>query len=110
MKKPTTKNQLQEANDKISRIFYDMYRTIGGDKVLAMILAGYEEDLLSLDKDIENEQGFADENPAGSTYGSAGSDARRQVKYLKKARLEQVKLIDMFKSFIKQKIKTDKLW
>lgn len=69
------------------------------------MLAGCEEDLYNIDKDIETEINFAKENPIGSTYSSAGSDARKRVKYMKKIRREQVKLIYIFENFIKQEKK-----
>jgi hypothetical protein len=103
MKKPPLKHQLQEANNTISRIFYDTLKAIGQDKVLELYLEGLKEDLYDYDKDIEDEQAFANE------YRSAGTEARKTIKYMKKVRKEHVKLIKMFEQFIKLKNKIDKM-
>ncbi len=109
MKKPSIKNQLQEANDKIARIFYDTLKAVGDDKTLQLYLEGLREDLSDYDRDIKDEQLFANENKYGA-YQSAGTEARKRIKYMKRVRKEHVKLIKMFEQFIKLKNKLNKMW
>lgn len=109
MKKLSVKEQLNEANHTISRIFYETYKIIGDVKILELILSVYNEDLYDLDKDIERERNYANENKTGA-YISAGKDARVRVKYLQKARKELLTQIKLTNSLIKQKSKTDKMW
>ena len=110
MAKMTIKEQLVAANNTINHIFNDMNNILGQDKIYTFILDGLEESLESLDEEIGGEQNFSEENPPGSTYSGAGNEARKQVRYLNKARLEQVKLIKMFSLFIKQRDKVKKMW
>jgi regulator of replication initiation timing len=104
MKKPTIKQQLEESNHKIVSIYDHMTSILGEDKTLQLYREQLVNDLNDVDDDIFSEQTFANENKTGA-YKSAGNDARRRVKYLKKVRKEHLKLIKMFDTFVKLKNK-----
>lgn len=110
MKKPTVKAQLAEANLNLDRTFLYHYTLLGEERSFNLILQMLDFNLKDLDDRIEDETNYAKENPPGSTYGSAGNDARRKVKKLQKARKEVVKTMTMFNQFVKQKSKSDKSW
>jgi hypothetical protein len=103
------KQQLLQANNKLLLIFYEVYKALGEDKPLELILAGYESDLYDLECDIENEEMFAEENRTG-TYKSAGTEARKQLKRLSKLHKERTNLINSFKAFILQHSRLTPLW
>lgn len=105
MKKATVKERLKTADEMINKIF----ATLGGEKVLELTLAGIKDDLAYFDTQIADEQNFANENKFGA-YKSAGDDARKTVKHMKKVRQEQVKLVKMYEQFIKQRNKIKKMW
>lgn len=106
--KVTLKNKYND--ETIKKIFMMLCHVLTGEKVDELFMEGLKQDLLSLYNDIRRENIFADENPTGSTYGSAGSEARRRVKRLQKLRKEKEQLISMFEGFIKQKKKTQELY
>lgn len=105
MKNPTVKEKLQEANATIAHVLHQ----IGEEKILDFLQASFEEDLYDFERDIEDEQNFANENKTGA-YKSAGTEARSRIKYMKKVKKEHQKLLKMFSLLLKQKQKIQKMW
>lgn len=90
--------------DKIN----DILSTIGDEQIHQLILDGLEEDIENVDENIEDEQNFANENRTGA-YRSAGTEARKMVKYLKGVKKKKQQVLKSFKDFLAQKKKTDNL-
>lgn len=98
--KITVKEQLKQANETIDRMFFANLALITGKRAFELMLAGMNEDLFDLDKDIENEKAFIKDSP--------GKDNREYLKKLKVLRKDQMKLISSFEKFIEQRNKVDK--
>ena len=91
-------------NDKIDSILEE----IGIEKMYEHITDMLDRDIEYTENQIEDEQAFADENRSGA-YRSAGTEARKRVKYLKGVLKKNKEVLKMFNDFLKMKEKVDKL-
>lgn len=99
--KKTKKQFQQEEIDNLKRAQCQYLDALGTNAIFAYLKLDAEQNLYDLDRDIEDEQSFADENPPRSTYSSAGAEARQRVKWFNKLRVEHEKKIDLLKQLIK---------
>jgi hypothetical protein len=90
--------------DKVNTIL----ETIGKDRIYQFITDDLDNELEYIDAEIEDEQSYADENKTGA-YKSSGTEARKEVKYLKTVKKKQVQVMKMFQDFLAMKKKVDKL-
>ena len=108
MKKLNQKQQLIAEKviltDKINVIL----ETVGEERLYQFIIRDLDHSLNRINDDIEDEQNYADENKTGA-YKSAGTEARKRVKYLKTVKKKQLQVTKMFQSFLKMKKKVDSL-
>ena len=103
------KEKLKIENEQLSRQRDTLLSVLGEEAVFQFIRNQLQIDIEDTEADLVSEQQFAKENPPGSTYGSAGNDARKRVKYLKNVKKQRQQMVKLFDNFIKQKAKVDKL-
>jgi hypothetical protein len=84
--------KMQDMEAKEKRLF----NVLGEDQALTYLISEAERDIKNLDKEIQDETNFANENRTGA-YQSAGQEARRTAKHLKKDRLPLVKILKLLK-------------
>jgi hypothetical protein len=87
----------------------NILKEIGEETIYQFIISALNEELEYIDQEIRDEQNFAKENPPGSAYASAGLEAKKRVKYLKKAKKTHSEVSKLFDSFFKMKKKADSL-
>lgn len=92
-------------NDKINTFI----KTIGEQRILDFISDNIDTAIENIDEEIEDELNFARENPPGSTYASAGKEAKQMVKQLRIIKKKNQKVKKLFDSFVKMKKKVDAL-
>lgn len=107
--KRNQKQKLIAENSALSDKIDSILKEIGIENMYQFIKDDIDENLDHLDGEIEDEQAFAKENPPGSTYGSAGTEARKRVKYLRGLKKKHQEVDKMFQRFLKMKKKVDSL-
>lgn len=106
--KVSQKQQLINEKNNLSNILDTMLEELGEERIIRFLTEKLDERLESIEEQIEDEQNFADENRTGA-YRSAGTEARKVVKYLKTVKKKQLQVMKMFQNFLKMKQKVDKL-
>lgn len=106
--KVSQKQQLINERNNLSNILDTMLEELGEERIIQFLTDKLDERLEAIEEQIEDEQGFADENKTGA-YRSAGTEARKTVKYLKTVKKKQVQVMKMFQDFLTMKKKVDKL-
>ena len=106
--KVSQKQQLINERNSLSDILDTMLEELGEDRIIVFLNNKLEERLESIEEQIEDEQSYADENKTGA-YRSAGTEARKAVKYLKTVKKKQLQVMKMFQAFLSMKQKVDKL-
>lgn len=106
--KVSQKQQLINEKNNLSNILDTMLEELGEERIIRFLTEKLDERLESIEEQIEDEQNFADENRSGA-YRSAGTEARKVVKYLKTVKKKQLQVMKMFQDFLKMKQKVDKL-
>lgn len=106
--KTSQKQQLINERNHLSNVLDSMLKEIGEERIISFLSEQLDERLESIEESIEDEQTYADENRSGA-YRSAGTEARKAVKYLKTVKKKQLQVIKMFNDFLAAKKKVDKL-
>lgn len=106
--KVSQKQQLINERNNLSNILDTMLEELGEERIIHFLTEKLDERLESIEEQIEDEQSYADENRTGA-YRSAGTEARKAVKYLKTVKKKQVQVMKMFQDFLTMKKKVDKL-
>lgn len=83
MKRKTVKERMTAAIQEKAQLQEKILNSVGRDNIIAWLQHDILHRFHAIDKEIEGEQNFADENKAGA-YRSAGMEARQIVKSLKK--------------------------
>lgn len=88
---------------------HSILKQIGFERLTEFIQNDLEDDLEYTDAEIQSELNYAQENPPGSTYGSAGTEARKLVKHLRIVKKKQQQVLKLFTDFLKLKKKVESL-
>lgn len=109
MKPVSQKQKLIWENDQLNQRLVEFLNIIGHEKIYQYISELLEEEIEETEENIQDEIDFAKENPPGSTYASAGKDAKKAAKYLRGVKQKKQKTAKLFQQFLDQKKKNDKL-
>lgn len=102
--KVSQKQKLIDERNNLSNILDTMLEEVGEERIIQFLTGKLDENLEAIEERIEDEQNFANENKTGA-YRSAGTEARKTVKYLKTVKKKHLQLIKMFQEFLKIKQK-----